>query len=115
MTTMNKDREEKATASPDDHLSLEDRVLLEKMADWLVERRMSTPAVLFLESVKPLNFLGSQAMFFFEPMVKAFFTAKDYTRLATLMEHRDSVETLLSMIEASDERTRHRKKEEKGE
>ena len=58
-------------AETKDDLSREDRAFLKDLGVWLAERRMSTPALLFLESVKPLNFVGSQVLFFFEPMVKA--------------------------------------------
>src|SRR2546426_2847551 len=42
-------------------LSPEDVALLERVAATVVERGMATPAILFLESVGPMSFLGSQA------------------------------------------------------
>ncbi len=41
-----------------------DIVLIKKLADFVVRRNMSVPAVMFLESVRPLNFVGSQSWFF---------------------------------------------------
>jgi hypothetical protein len=90
-----------------------DRALLESLAAWLAERRMTVPAVLFLESVKPLNFVGSQAMYFFEPMVKAFFTGDRFTRFARILESRENVEILVRLIEAAEEDLRSRRQQEK--
>lgn len=80
-------------------LTPEDRAMLESMAGWLGSRRLTVPAVLFLDSVKPLHFLGSQMLFFFEPMVHAFVGGKNYSRFAELMEDGDTLEQFLSMIE----------------
>jgi hypothetical protein len=74
---------------------------------------MTVPAILLLESVKPLSFLGSQALLFFEPMVRAFFSVPDYERVAALLERRDSLEALMVRIEAKDEQARHDEREAK--
>ncbi|HYJ34443.1 MAG TPA: hypothetical protein VE326_14665 [Candidatus Binatia bacterium] len=74
---------------------------------------MTVPAILFLESMKPLSFVGSQAMYFFEPMVRAVFAVPEYERFASLMERRESVEALLVAIERRDEDERRIEKERK--
>ena len=84
---------------PKPPLSTDDRVLLEGMAGWIGRRGLTVPAVLLLESVKPLHFLGSQMLFFFEPMVHAFVRGKNYSRFAQLMEDGDALEQFLVMIE----------------
>lgn len=61
--------------------------------------RMAVPAILFLESSKPLSFVGSQFLVFMEPFVKTFFTATLYDRFAALMEDRDQYELLIRKIE----------------
>lgn len=80
---------------------------------------MTVPAILFLESVKPLSFVGSQAMYFFEPMVRALFAVPEYERFAALMERRESVEALLVAIERKDGEERRwndeRKRRERAE
>ena len=63
---------------------------------------MTVPAILFLESVKPLNFIGSQAMVFFEPIVQTVFNIKDYDTLRQALEKRQTIEILLLKIEAMD-------------
>ena len=84
-------------------LSPEDEAFLGRIAKFLVVRRLSVPSILFLESVKPLNFVGSQFLFFFEPIVKTFVGGQGYTRFAQLMEKRDNVERLLQLIEVTEE------------
>ena len=82
-------------------LSAEDQALLQGMAGWIGRRGLTVPAVLFLESVKPLHFVGSQTLFFFEPMVHAFVSGKNYSRFAQLMENGDALEEFLVMIEGA--------------
>jgi hypothetical protein len=81
-------------------LSPEDRVLIDGLAGRVVRMGLVVPAILFLESSKPLSFLGSQVMVFFEPFVTTFFTAEAYTRASRLMEDRENVELLIQRIEA---------------
>jgi len=83
--------------APDD----EDAVL-NKLAHKVVDRGMTVPAILFLESVKPLNYIGSQAMVFFEPMVQSIFNFKDYDTMRIALEKRETLEVLLVKIEKFD-------------
>lgn len=84
----------------------DDEALLARLADLTVRHRMTVPAIFFLESVKPLSFVGSQALHFFEPMVRAFFNVQDYERFALMMERRENLEALLVKIEARDDEAR---------
>lgn len=81
----------------------EDEALIARIADKVVRRRLAVPAVLFLESVKPLNFVGSQLMVFMDPILKLVTTIPDYERLAKLLEERGSIERLIQAIEAREE------------
>ena len=80
-------------------LTDQERRLLQRIAATIVRRRLETPAVFVLESAKPLNYLGSQAMAFFEPVVRGLFAATDYGRVRRILERRQSVEWLLQEIE----------------
>lgn len=91
----------------------EDERLLDRIADRVVGMSMTVPAILFLESVKPLSFVGSQALYFFEPMVRAFFTVPEYERFAALLERRETLEALLVRIEAKDQTARQEVRERK--
>lgn len=79
----------------------EERVL-NKLAERVVRWKMTVPAIVFLESVKPLNYIGSQALVFFEPMVQAIFNFNEYDSLRRAMERRENVERLMQKIEAAD-------------
>ncbi len=77
----------------------DDTVLIRKLADFVVRRDMSVPAVMFLESVRPLNFIGSQSMVFFKPILSRFFSRYEYDRIANILEKREVVDLLIREIE----------------
>ena len=80
-------------------LAAEDLALLERVAARVVELRLEVPAILTLESVRPLSFVASQAMIFFQPLVQALLRFSDYQRFAALAERREALETLTALIE----------------
>lgn len=77
----------------------EDEALLARVADRVVELRLETPAILTLESTRPLSVIAGQAMIFFEPLVQALFRIADYRRFAALVERREALERLTRLIE----------------
>jgi len=90
-----------------DALADDDRALLERLARRVVELRLETPALLTIETARPLSVLAGQAMLFFEPFAQALFRLPDYRRLAALIERREALEALARLIEqAADERER---------
>lgn len=78
----------------------EEDALLEKLAAVAVRFGMGVPAIFFLESVKPMNFIGAQVLTFFGPVATAFFPVDDYQRLTALLERRDALEALIRKVEA---------------
>jgi len=84
--------------------------ILTKIAQKVVLWKMSVPSVLFLESVKPLNYIGSQMMAFFEPFVQALFSWKDYDEFRKMMEDRGTIERLLRRIEELDSEAQAKEK-----
>jgi hypothetical protein len=80
-------------------LAAEDLALLERVAARVVELHLEVPAILTLESVRPLSVVASQAMFFFQPLVQALLRFSDYQRFAALAERRDALEALIALIE----------------
>jgi hypothetical protein len=84
-------------------LSADEQEILYKISEFIVRRGFTVPAILTLESVKPLNYIGSQAMVFLEPFVHALFKdISKYNTLRRMMEKRDNVERLLQKIEELD-------------
>ena len=89
--------------------------VMHRLAAKVVEWRMTVPAILFLESVKPLNFIGSQMMVFFEPFVQTIFNLKDYDTWREMMEQRENVERLLLKIEELDAEVLQKEKKARAE
>jgi len=89
-----------ATQSAVQPLSIEDMELMERMADAIVNRSMAAPATVFLESMGPMNFLGSQALHVLAPIIECAFNAKEIEQVARLLEQRDSICRMITIIEA---------------
>jgi hypothetical protein len=96
-----------ALDDPADPLTEGEEALIERIAQGIARRRLSSPAILFLESLRPLHFIGSQAMVFFAPVVKALVQGKDYDTVTSILERRSGVERLLQRIEALEEEGSH--------
>ena len=88
-----------AVTPPVSGFSPEEIVLLEKIARRIVNRGMATPAILFLESLGPLSFLGSQVVHGLKPFIDVVIDPADTERLATLLERRESIERFSSLIQ----------------
>ena len=78
----------------------EDEALLDRLAGEVARRGLSTPAVLLLESVRPLNFVGSQAMVFLQPLAGTVLSAGEWARAAALLERREALSRLTDRIAA---------------
>ena len=88
-----------STKSGPELFTSEDLILLERVADAVVKRGMAAPATVFLESLGPMNFLGSQALYFLTPIVEWAFQAKEVEQVARLLERRDTISRLIAIIE----------------
>lgn len=87
--------------------------LLDRLAERVVAMRMTLPAILFLESSKPLNFVGSQMIGTFEPLVRTIFNWADVERLRVALEDRNTIERLIVKIEEGEARRADAAKKEK--
>jgi hypothetical protein len=103
---------------------LTDQEILDRLASWVVAKRMTAPAILFLESHRPLSFVGSQAMIaaspivhFFEPFLQSLmgpgYEHRVFKRFAVLMEKRESVESLIVAVERLSQVANEKVREEK--
>jgi hypothetical protein len=88
----------RAEAEP---FTIEDLALLQRIADAVVQRRMAAPAIVFLESLGPMSFLGSQALHFFAPIIDLAFSAHEVSQVAALLERRDATVRLIALIETA--------------
>ena len=89
----------------------EEQELMDRVAKLIVRRGLSIPAIMFFESIKPLNWLGSQGMIVAEPFVWAVspllhtmfgLKHKDYLTFQRAMEKRHNMENLILTIEKID-------------
>ena len=88
-----------ASRAGDRALGAEELALLDRVAERVVALRLELPAILTLETGRPLSLLAGQTMIFFEPIVGAFLRLPDYRTFALLIERREAVEALLRAIE----------------
>lgn len=78
--------------------------LLERIAQEIVERNLTAPAVFVLEVARPFTFIGSQGMVFLEPIIQSIFNWRNYTYVRKLLEDRKNLDELLLRIEDYDEK-----------
>ncbi len=91
---------EKLDRWQDDELTDEQRdAILERIAQGVVRRGMSAPAVLFLELNKPLAFVASQSLLVLTPFLAPFVGIENVHRVSRLLEKRENVERLVERIE----------------
>ncbi|MDK2976125.1 MAG: hypothetical protein PWP06_600 [Candidatus Marinimicrobia bacterium] len=76
------------------------KAMTDKIARAIVRRGMSVPAVFFMQTFKPMNFIGSQTVVFFGPVLESLFPRSDIYGIAEFMEERENVEQLMERIEA---------------
>jgi hypothetical protein len=93
----------------------EHKEVMDRFARKIIDWRMTAPAILFLESAKPLSFLGNQALVFFQPMVQAIFNFKTYDEVVEILEDRDNLEYLLRKIEELEAEYTRKDRDEKRE
>jgi hypothetical protein len=72
---------------------------LERLARTAVERGMETPAIILVESLTPVAFLGSQAMAALAPLVRILGFGDDCAEIALALEDRRTVRRLADRIE----------------
>jgi len=79
--------------------SQEQKLVVDKICKEVVRRHLTTPALIFLESFRPLNYIGSQIMHYFQPIISAVLTGDGYQHFTEFIEQRGSVDYMCSRIE----------------
>ncbi len=86
--------------------------MIEKVARFIAERHLAPAGILFLESVRPLHGIGSQAMFFILPFAEIIFDSRKYQQFALMIENEENLKRLVSRIDELDEElSRDRRRE----
>ncbi len=75
------------------------RDVVDRVVKEIVRRRLTTPALVFLEMSRPLNYVAAQAMHFLQPIAAIVLDTGGLEVFAGFLEHRGSVEYLCRRIE----------------
>jgi hypothetical protein len=87
-----------AVEDPQQGIDPEEEALAEKMARFVVRRRMAVPALMALETGRPFNFIGSQFLTFLSPFLTLIFAPREYERFVRFLEKRRSIEVIIGKI-----------------
>lgn len=75
------------------------KIIADKIAQRIVRHGLGTVSILFLESFKPLNYVTSQVLVFFEPILKGTLFGEEYSEFYRMLEHRGSINYILERVE----------------
>ncbi len=73
--------------------------LIERITKRILDLKLEIPAILFLESIKPISFIASQFFVFLEPFVNSIFSFKNYQRFYKMLEDRENIERIIEELE----------------
>ena len=80
-----------------------ERELADRLARLVVQRQLSTPALMLLESSRPLNFIGSQVLAFLAPFATLVFSPEEYEVLVRMLERRRGIDVLIEALAEAQE------------
>ena len=86
---------EKGAVEPNDR----QKELVDKVCKAVVRRGLIVPALMALEMSRPLNYVASQAMHFFRPIVSVILDGPSIGEFASFLEQRGSIEYLCQRLE----------------
>ena len=73
--------------------------IISDLANDIVQRGLSVPAIFFLESTKYVSFIGSQFLVFLGPIATCFINNQKYYDFTTLLEKKSNIDFLINEIE----------------
>jgi len=74
--------------------------LIDRIAKEIVKRGLETPAIMFLETFKPLSWVGAElSIVYVMPFVKAYIDSPIVDEIVALFHDREAVEQLIKRIE----------------
>lgn len=77
--------------------------LIEKAVREITKRKLTTPAILFLEMHKPLGYIGSQAAIALSPFIVPFIGFDFVNNYSRLFAKRENIEKLIVRLESARE------------
>jgi len=76
-----------------------ERDVIDRVCGVVVRRGLVTPALVFLESVRPLNYVSAQTLHFFAPFISALGDTQSFNEFAHFLERRGAIDYLCQRLE----------------
>ena len=73
--------------------------IVDRLCREIARRRLTAPALLYLEISRPLNYVGSQFLHFIRPILAVMLDTRSLEHFASFLEKRGSVDTLVARLE----------------
>lgn len=73
--------------------------IVDRLCQEVARRDLVVPALMFLEMSRPLNYLGAQALHFFQPMLGALVDSDAPKHFASFLERRGAIDALCRTLE----------------
>ncbi|HDR90965.1 MAG TPA: hypothetical protein ENN75_01825 [candidate division Zixibacteria bacterium] len=96
-----------------EELQEDELALFEKLAKEVVQRQLTVPAVMLIESFKPFNWIGSQLMLMLEPITVYMFNIREMQIVRRALQKRDAMEVFVQKIEKADSEFGPKKKKKR--
>ncbi|MCF7857813.1 MAG: hypothetical protein K9N07_00610 [Candidatus Cloacimonetes bacterium] len=87
--------------------------LIEKISTFIAQKRMAAPAIMTIESLRPLARIGSQLMHFLAPFAEIIFNPKEYQEFAALLENEEYIRLLIKRIDEIDVEMYHEERKDR--
>jgi len=79
---------------------------VDRIAQFIIRFGMTIPAILALESIRPLSFVGSQFMYVLSPSIGTILSRTEWDAVAKLLEDRGGLDYVITRIETLDAEAR---------
>jgi len=76
--------------------------IMDKIAKFLARRRLGSASIMFIESLRPLHFIGSQLLYMLSPFAELIFEPNEYQKLACALKDEKNVAYILDQIDNYD-------------
>lgn len=85
--------------------------VVDKLASWIIRKRLATMATVFVEINRPLTFLSSQALLFGNQILAEIFGEKNIHEAYQLLSDRQNADRLLDRIQHLSDNEREKKEQ----
>ena len=71
---------------------------IDQFCDIVIRKNLTVPVTLFLETVRPLNYVGSQVLHGLTPFVSVWMSSRSLTEMAEFLENRGAIDLLCEKL-----------------